>query len=115
MLTMRAEQRLEFKRGYEERLIREYSARLPSTFPELLANVDERALQQGTRRDVEWASALAIEDEADVWRFVCLRYRMSSHRGSPLHMGVVSEILQNLDWSATKRLTFIEQNVLNKL
>jgi hypothetical protein len=114
MLTIRPEQMLELKRSHEERLILEYCARLRSVFPELLAKVDDLALRQTTRRDVDWASALTIENEVDVWRFVCLRYKTSNRRESPLYMGVVSEILQNLDWSAGKRLTFIEQNVLNE-
>jgi hypothetical protein len=115
MLTIRPEQMLELKRGYEEHLLIEYPARLRSAFPELLANVTRDALKQVTRQDVEAASGLDIEDEADVWRFVCLRYRMGSRRASPLHMGVVGEVLQNLDWSAKKRLDFIDHYVLSRM
>lgn len=114
MLTIRSEQMEHLKHSYEEALTGKYCVRLRSAFPELLANVDEPALKQATRGDMEWASTLAIEEEGDIWRFLCLRYRMSKRRGSPLHMGVVSEVLQNLDWSAKKRLTFIEHNVLNR-
>ena len=112
MIRIRDEQQRELAQGVEKRWKKEMRARLSVEFPletEKLSPEDFRELI-----DDGWTNAkeLEITEQEDIYRFLRLRFLRKEILESDFVQSVLIRILNNFNLSGTKRLDFIEQQVI---
>lgn len=93
-------------------LVKEFAEKVVQRFPEQTGSVDNLELFELIDNDILDARNLEITDNEDIFRFLCLRYLINFN--SPLAVSLIIRILNNLSMSATKRLDFIEEQILNR-
>lgn len=111
-MQIRDEQERELARGVEQLWKKEYGARLRVDFPHQTANIlpeDLRGLI-----DDGWTNAkeLEITEQEDIYRFLKFQFLPKELLESDFVQSILIRVLNNMDSSGTRRLDFIEQQVI---
>lgn len=114
MITIRDEQKEELARTVEQRWKEEFAERLRLDFPDAAGEMDTHQLMPLI--DQGWANAkeLEISEKEDVYRFLKLHFLPKEMVESDFIQSTLIRILNNFDLSGTRRLDFIEQQVVER-
>jgi hypothetical protein len=113
MIKIRPEQYQTLEDALSAQLLDLWVAKVRGMFPSITSSLPDEKLREMVRHDMETGRAFKIEPEDELWRYVCLRFKMQAADKSEFHLGIVGQVVQNTDWPATKRLDFIDRYVLD--
>jgi hypothetical protein len=112
VILIRDEQQRVLAQGVEQLWKKEYADRLRVDFPQKTASIlpeDFRAII-----DDGWTNAMELEitEQEDIYRFLKLRFLPREILESDFIQSVLIRVLNNMNLSGTKRLDFVEEQVI---
>lgn len=114
MIVIRDEQKGELALTVEQRWKEEFAERLKSDFRDSAGEMDTQQLRDVINQLWENAKELEITEKEDVYRFLKLNFLPKEMVESAFIQSVLIRLLNNFNLSGTKRLDFIEQQVIDR-
>lgn len=114
ILKIRPEQMEALEKHSAQRLFGRIAGRLSDEF-EAARDLEERALLDIVRGGCEDAAELAIVREDDIYRYIRLKFVIADRPVTPLLAAAILGTISKTDTDASRRLDFIETNVLPRI
>lgn len=112
MIRIRDEQQRALAQGIEQLWKKEYADRLRLDFPQQTASILPE--EMGKLIDNGWTNAMELEirEREDIYRFLKLQFLPKKLLESDFVQSVLIRVLNNMNLSGTKRLDFIEEQII---
>lgn len=114
MLSIRSDQMQVLEHDIKQRHKEEFVQQLRQDYPERTVEMDEQQLQKLVEQGYENAEELEIFENQDIYRFISLNFLPKELFESAFIQSVIIRVLNNFDLSGTKRMDFIEHNIMNR-
>lgn len=111
MYVIRRAQAAELDQSFWERAVDEWTVQLRCSEAETLSRLSDQQLREMVHKDLCEGRRLGFEDYEELWWYIRLRHRLANVGSSSLYLGVIVGVLSNCEWSARKRIAFIDRHV----
>lgn len=114
MIIIREEQLKVLEQETEKNLKHRLAKQLRSDFPKQTDTLSDSELQQQVEEGYIAAKKLAVEQPDDIYRFLKLTYISKDILSSVVVRNAFYCIITNTNIEASKRLDFVEHNIVNR-